>query len=207
MAHFQQLKPGPMPGDFPEIATARLRIVLALPSMAPAMARFFRDNWEGHLDRWSPPAGPGLFDESHWQGRLAVAADEWRAGTAARFVLVPLDDAGVIAGTCNYTQIMRGPFQACYLGYQASRSHQGRGLMTEALTALNAFAFRAMSLHRIMANYVPANERSARLLERLGFTREGLARDYLFIDGAWRDHVLTALANPGFDASRIRGPG
>ena len=50
-----------------------------------------------------------------------------------------------------------------------------------------------------MANYIPENERSGRLLARLGFTREGLAKDYLFIDGAWRDHVLTALANPDFD--------
>lgn len=47
-----------------------------------------------------------------------------------------------------------------------------------------------------MANYVPTNERSGRLLRRLGFTVEGYARDYLFIDGAWRDHVLTSLTNP-----------
>jgi hypothetical protein len=39
------------------------------------------------------------------------------------------------------------------------------------------------------------------LLERLGFASEGLAKDYLFIDGAWRDHVLTARLNPAFDTS------
>jgi len=48
---------------------------------------------------------------------------------------------------------------------------------------------------------VPHNARSGRLLERLGFVNEGLAKDYLFIDGAWRDHVLTARLNPAFDAS------
>jgi ribosomal-protein-alanine N-acetyltransferase len=47
-----------------------------------------------------------------------------------------------------------------------------------------------------MANYRPENERSGRLLQRLGFAREGYARDYLFIDGAWRDHVLTSLTTP-----------
>ena len=56
-----------------------------------------------------------------------------------------------------------------------------------------------MRLHRIMANYRPENERSGRLLERLGFVRGGLRERYLFIDGAWRDHVLTALTNPDFD--------
>jgi ribosomal-protein-alanine N-acetyltransferase len=103
-----------------------------------------------------------------------------------------------IVGTCNYTNVVRGPFLACNLGYQVARSHQGRGFMSEALRATNAFVFAEMRLHRIMANYRPENERSARLLERLGFAREGLARDYLFIDGEWRDHVLTALVNPRF---------
>jgi ribosomal-protein-alanine N-acetyltransferase len=52
---------------------------------------------------------------------------------------------------------------------------------------------------------MPENERSARLLERLGFERIGLARRYLFIDGAWRDHVLAALTHPGFDTTRLSG--
>ena len=46
-----------------------------------------------------------------------------------------------------------------------------------------------------MANYVPSNRKSASVLARLGFTIEGYAREYLFIDGAWRDHVLTSLTN------------
>ena len=49
-----------------------------------------------------------------------------------------------------------------------------------------------------MANYQPTNVRSGRLLERLGFVREGYARHHLLIDGAWRDHVLTALLNPSW---------
>jgi ribosomal-protein-alanine N-acetyltransferase len=51
-----------------------------------------------------------------------------------------------------------------------------------------------------MANYMPANERSGKLLKRLGFTVEGYARDYLFIAGAWQDHVLTSLANRNLNA-------
>jgi ribosomal-protein-alanine N-acetyltransferase len=68
--------------------------------------------------------------------------------------------------------------------------------MQEALTGAIAYVFDELRLHRIMANYMPINERSGRLLRRLGFVVEGYARDYLFIAGGWRDHVLTALVNP-----------
>lgn len=192
----------------PELQTERLAVRLARPGMEGAMARFLRENFVGHLDRWSPPAAPAFFTAAFWRERLALAVEEFQAGRAARFVLQPRGGPdGPVLGTVNYTSIVRGPFQACHLGYQIARSHEGRGLMGEALRATNAYAFEVLRLHRIMANYRPENERSARLLERLGFQREGLARDYLFIDGAWRDHVLTALTHPGYDPAWIEPAG
>jgi ribosomal-protein-alanine N-acetyltransferase len=68
--------------------------------------------------------------------------------------------------------------------------------MFEALQAGIAYAFDELGFHRVMANYMPVNERSGRLLRRLGFVVEGYARDFLLIDGQWRDHVLTALTAP-----------
>ena len=62
-----------------------------------------------------------------------------------------------------------------------------------SLLALVIYAFEELQLHRLMANYQPENVRSGRVLERLGFVREGFAQAYLHIDGTWRDHVLTAL--------------
>ncbi len=206
-----------MGAQLPELHTGRLTIRLARPGMQAAMARFLTENFRGHLERWSPPAAPAFFTESFWRERLAIAVEEFHAGRAARFVLQPraagpagdapaaLDAA--ILGTCNYTNLVRGPFQACHLGYQIARSEEGRGLMAEALRATNAFAFDALRLHRIMANYRPENARSARLLERLGFVREGIARDYLFIDGAWRDHVLTSLHHPRYDPAWVEAAG
>jgi [ribosomal protein S5]-alanine N-acetyltransferase len=184
----------------PELQTERLVVALARPGMHAVMARFLERNFATHLARWSPPPERGFFTEGFWRDRLALSVEEFQADRAARFVMRPRDDAGgEIIGTCNYTNIVRGAFHACHLGYQIGHSHEGRGLMTEALRATNAYMFETMRLHRIMANYRPENERSARVLERLGFVREGLARDYLFIDGAWRDHILTSLTNPRFD--------
>jgi ribosomal-protein-alanine N-acetyltransferase len=68
--------------------------------------------------------------------------------------------------------------------------------VTEALGAALGFIFDAYRLHRVMASYRPDNARSGRLLENLGFEREGLAKAYLKIDGQWADHVLTSLVNP-----------
>ena len=188
----------------PELESPRLTLRLARPGMEAAMARFLGDNFPGHLDRWSPPPSPGFFTEAFWLERLAGSVDEFHADRAVRFVMQareagrPTAIASPILGTINYTNIVRGAFHACHLGYQVARDEQGRGLMAEALRATNEFMFDAMRLHRIMANYRPENERSKRLLERLGFVREGVARDYLFIDGAWRDHVLTSLTHPAY---------
>jgi ribosomal-protein-alanine N-acetyltransferase len=192
----------------PEIETGRLTVRLARPGMQAALARFLADNFPGHLDRWSPPPAPGYFTEAFWAERLAIAVEEYRADRAVRFVLQARGAAlsGDVIGTCNYTNIVRGAFQACHLGYQIARTHEGRGLMAEALRAANAFMFERLRLHRIMANFRPENARSRRLLERLGFAEEGLARGYLFIDGAWRDHVLTSLVHPGFDDAWILPP-
>jgi ribosomal-protein-alanine N-acetyltransferase len=199
-AHFAML---------PELHTERLVVSLARPGMHAAMVRFLERNFASHLARWSPPAEAGFFTEAFWRDRLALSVEEFHGDRAARFVMRPRGEAsGEIIGTCNYTNIVRGAFHACHLGYQIAGSQEGRGLMTEALRAANDFMFETLRLHRIMANYRPENERSARVLERLGFVREGLARDYLFIDGAWRDHVLTSLTNPRFDRAWIvKDPG
>ncbi|HEX4943554.1 MAG TPA: GNAT family N-acetyltransferase [Usitatibacteraceae bacterium] len=191
--------------DFPEIETARLRLVIARPGLELAFARFYADNFAGHLDRWSPPPPQDGFGEDHWAKRLRVFEKEFREGTTARWAMLsPNAAAPEVIGTCNFTQIVKGPFRACVLGYQVDRRHEGHGLMHEALGATIAYAFGELRLHRIMANYRPENARSGRLLERLGFLREGYAREYLFIDGAWRDHVLTSRTNPLFDAAWLR---
>jgi ribosomal-protein-alanine N-acetyltransferase len=89
------------------------------------------------------------------------------------------------------------------LGFAIDREFEGRGLMREALAASIDWLFGTLNLHRVQASHRPENERSRRLLARLGFEREGLARQYLFIDGAWRDHVINAKLNPNFDLSAL----
>jgi ribosomal-protein-alanine N-acetyltransferase len=65
------------------------------------------------------------------------------------------------------------------------------------------YAFGELGLHRLEANVRPENLRSLRSLESLGFGRTGLAPRYLFIDGAWRDHVQFQRINDAFDDATL----
>jgi ribosomal-protein-alanine N-acetyltransferase len=178
------------------LETPRLTLALALPEAAPRLVAYRRDNWEFHAP-WSGPRGQDELSVAVWRRRLEQWARDERDGTTLRLMLFARGNvAGPILGTANFTQIVRGSFQACYLGYDLDKRAEGRGLMQEALEAAIAHVFGPMRLHRIMANYLPYNQRSGAVLRRLGFVPEGYARDYLFIDGAWRDHVMTALTNP-----------
>jgi ribosomal-protein-alanine N-acetyltransferase len=179
------------------IETTRLVLIGPDPVQAGAAADFEQRNHALQAE-WSPPP-PGLFDPAWQRAQLERETDEWRAGRSWRWWLTETHAPGRIVGSVRFSQIARGPFCNAMLGYRIDAALEGRGLMCEALQAAIAEVFSpAVHLHRIQAIVRPENLRSLKLLDRLGFEREGLARDYLFIGGAWRDHLLTARRNPGF---------
>lgn len=183
-------------GAPPRIETERLALAIGEPADAPAMAAYLARNRAFHAPT-APRMGEEFFTEAHWEERFPTHRDEFARAQSVR-LLVRAKEAprGAVLGVANFSNVVWGPFCACFLGYHLDARWEGRGVMFEALTAALAYVFDDMGLHRVMANHLPENVRSARLLRRLGFVPEGYARDYLFIDGAWRDHVLTALTNP-----------
>ena len=184
------------------IATPRLLLRAGEPAFAEAAADFYRRNREAHA-RWNPPMQDAMFSAEGQQPRLTEAAAAASTGTGIGWWLFAPKQPGVALGQIHFTQIARRGFQNAMLGYAIDVAHEGRGLMREALQAALADAFGPrVRLHRVQANVRPENIRSLALLSRLGFEREGLAREYLFIDGAWRDHVMTALRNPDWPADQ-----
>jgi [ribosomal protein S5]-alanine N-acetyltransferase len=186
--------------NLPHLSTGRLFATLLQPGMEQAMVDFLQQNSE-RFAPWDPPAPDAHCTIAYWEAHTAKSLSDITDGSAVRFVLCPLDAPTRIIGSANYSQISRGPFQAAFLGYKIAAEAEGKGLMHEALQATNGYMFDTLRLHRIHANYLPQNVRSGRLLARLGFTIEGYAKNYLFINGAWRDHVLTSLTNQRFDAN------
>jgi ribosomal-protein-alanine N-acetyltransferase len=196
--------PATKPAELPELTTPRLRMRHAAPGMAAALAQFMTRN-ETFFRRWDPPRPSDVGTAAHWRSQSATAVREFRAGSAVRWVLFDrtAGPRAPVLGRINFTQIFHGPFQSCVLGYQLDAGAEGKGLMQEALRAAIDDVFKVRSLHRVQAAHMPENVRSARLLGRLGFAQIGLARRYLFIDGAWRDHMLTEKINDAFDVTRI----
>lgn len=95
-------------------------------------------------------------------------------------------------GACNLTHVERSAAQSAKLGYWIGDAYTNRGYAFGAISALIRFGFDQLRLHRIEAAVQADNAPSIRVLEKLGFQKEGTARGYLKIDGVWTDHIIYA---------------
>ena len=159
----------------------------------PPAYRAMRRANESWLSPWEPSHG------LPWQARHTPAAyramrravaRRARLGTSLPFAVRV---EGRLAGQVTLDNIVRGALRSGYLGYWIDREAAGRGMASLAVALVCDHAFSAVGLHRVQADIRPENEPSRRLVERLGFQREGLLRRYLDIDGDWRDHLAYAL--------------
>lgn len=111
--------------------------------------------------------------------------------TAMRFAIARRDD-DVMVGDCGFNHF-DWRHRSAVIGYGLSKEYWGRGVMTGAVSAMLRWGFKALDLNRIEATTNPANKRSARVLEKLGFVREGTLRDYRLQRGAFRDCWIWGL--------------
>jgi ribosomal-protein-alanine N-acetyltransferase len=185
-----------MPAEPLELQTPRLIVWRPELTDASRLQRYAVDNHH-HLAPWSPPTPTDYLTREAVERRLEAENKAWSEGRSVRLAIAwGDDDERRVLGTVALTEIIRGPLQQAHLGYGLAERAQGKGVMTEALRSVCAWAFDELRLHRLSANYMPSNERSGAVLRRLDFAVVGYARDYLFINGAWRDHVLTQLIDP-----------
>ncbi|HKP74621.1 MAG TPA: GNAT family N-acetyltransferase [Longimicrobiaceae bacterium] len=183
-----------MTGNPPVIETERLILRMAEVRDAREVVRYFAEN-RAHLAPSRPRMAPEFFTEEFWRSQAHAALSEFRTDRSLRLLVFERGAGERVIANVNFVQFQRGAAQYCTLGYGIAADREGHGLMREALQAGIAHVFTELNMHRIQANYVPWNRRSGGLLRRLGFVIEGYARDYLFLDGQWQDHVLTSLTN------------
>jgi ribosomal-protein-alanine N-acetyltransferase len=177
------------------VQSERLRLRLPEDGDVSEVVRYYRDNRD-HLQPWSPRFSAEIFERKYWLDQVAERRAELETGLGARAFIFRKDDPAPVIGNISLNHVQRGPAHHCLLGYSLAAGAQGQGYMVEAVCAAVGYAFGVLRLHRVMANYMPHNVRSAAVLRRAGFTVEGYARDYLLINGRWEDHVLTGIVNP-----------
>jgi [ribosomal protein S5]-alanine N-acetyltransferase len=166
---------------------------------APQMSDYsewttLREASRAFLTPWEPTWPSDDLSRSAFRRRLRRYAEDQRADTSYAFFLFRKADDALVGGL-TLANIRRGVAQAGSLGYWTGEPFARRGLMTGALHGLVPFAFGSLRLHRLEAACIPSNAASIRLLEKMGFVREGYAREYLCINGLWQDHLLFARLN------------
>lgn len=172
------------------------RLVLRPPKTTDVaeLRRALRANHE-HLKPWNPAprAGEDPTSITAVSGTILRHRREWKAGSAFVFFAALRESPETIIAKIALSGVMRGAMHGAYLGYWMDAEHQGRGLVTEGIRAVLDFAFGPAALHRIQAAIMPRNERSLRVVEKLGLRQEGFALRYLQIAGNWEDHLLFAV--------------
>jgi ribosomal-protein-alanine N-acetyltransferase len=145
-----------------------------------------------HLTPWEPEWARDELTRSSFRRRLRAAQREARDDLGYSY-LIFADMPLRLVGGLNISNLRRGIAQTASIGYWIGAPYAGRGLMTDAVRAVAPFAFNHLRLHRLEAACLPNNAASRRVLEKAGFRLEGLARQFLKIDGRWQDHNLYAL--------------
>ena len=144
------------------------------------------------LTPWEPAWPADTLTRSSFTRRVRRQMAEWRDDLTYSFLT--FDRVGRrLVGGLGLGNVRRGVSQSATLGYWVGEPFARRGYTTEAVSLVLDHGFGQLELHRVEASCLPNNEASRRLLEKLGFTCEGLARGYLRIDGVWRDHLIYAL--------------
>jgi len=171
----------------PRLVSDRLELRGLEPEDAGLLLDFDLRNRD-FLAPWEPERSQDYFTLD--RARSSVRADGQAAvrGDGFRWHLFRPGEPGRILGSVAVTNLVRGVFLSCHLGYRLDRDETGRGSMTEAVAAVVDHVLGPLGLHRIEANVLPRNRSSLGVLLRLGFEDEGLSRTYLKINGVWEDH-------------------
>jgi ribosomal-protein-alanine N-acetyltransferase len=196
------------PDRGPTLSYGRVRLRPARPGDWREWARL-REHSRQFLTPWEPTWPADALSRGAFRRRLNQYGTEMRDGHGYSFLIFRKSDRALVGGI-SMSNVRRGVAQSASLGYWIGAPYARHGYMSEALTAVLNFGFTTLGLHRIEAACLPSNKASQGLLHKVGFTEEGYAREYLRINGVWRDHVLFAVLRTdqwGIDAGAIAEAG
>lgn len=173
-------------------------IILRAPKVADhAEWARLRAESRDFLAPWEPVWPQNDLTRSAFRLRVRRVTDDMRADAAYAFLVTRAQD-GEILGGLTLSQVRRRVAMTATLGYWIGQPHARQGHMSRAVRLALDFSFNSLGLRRIEAACLPHNAASVALLEKVGFQREGYAREYLQIAGRWQDHLLYAMLAQDF---------
>ncbi|WP_066498466.1 GNAT family N-acetyltransferase [Abyssisolibacter fermentans] len=176
--------------------TDRLILKVLRPTHAQIVLDYFIRN-NKFLQEWDPIKNDEFFTISYQKKILENELTKAKQGNMLRLWIMKKNDLQMskVIGTIAFSNIVRGAFLSCYLGYRLDKDEINKGFITEALSKGINIMFKDYGLHRIEANIMPRNIRSIKVVKKLGFEKEGLSRKYLKINNKWEDHFHYVLLN------------
>ena len=172
------------------LVLANERLLLRSPQRQDFAAwRELRQKSRSFLQPWEPAWPADDLTQAAFNLRIKRYTLEIDRGEAYPFFIFAATDSALLGGL-NLSNVRRGAASMATLGYWMGQAHAGQGIMSEAVQMIVPFAAERLNLRRLEAACLPENAASLRLLEKAQFLREGYAREYLMINGDWRDHIL-----------------
>ena len=178
-----------------EYETRRLNIRVLDAKYAPEVLDFYAAGRDV-FDAVESPKNINYYTLEYQNAALQGEYNAFLNGAYMRYFFFAKEDPDKIIGTASFSNIIRGAYHSCMLGYKLLPEYQKRGYALEAVSRLIKAVFEEEKLHRIEAYTLPDNINSISLLTRLGFDFEGLARSVIFLKDGYTDHRRYVLINP-----------
>jgi ribosomal-protein-alanine N-acetyltransferase len=173
--------------QFPTLTTNRLLLRQILPGDAEALFAILSD--EESMEFYGDEPQQSLDETQELIRQIQI---RYARRKALRWGIT-LQDNDRLIGSCSLFHFDEG-FNRAEAGYELNRAFWGKGIMTEAMSAILTYGFSDLGLHRIEALIDIANERSKGLLLKLGFTYEGYLRQrFPFRDRFEDEHYFGLL--------------
>lgn len=174
--------------------TSRLILKILNTDYAIDVLEFYLNDKE-LFERYETDRCPNFYTETHQRNILHLEYGLMLKLAQVRFYVFLKEAPDTIIGTVCLYDISK-VYSKCEIGYKFSSSCHHRGYAVEAVQKAVEIAFFDLQLHRICAHVLADNASSLRLLNRLGFEKEGICRDYLYFAGRWQDHLQYSLLAP-----------
>lgn len=158
---------------------------------------YYKENRD-FFEKYEPARGDRYYTLDYQQKLLQLEVDNMDRLTSAYYYYSLKEDPETIIGSLSFSRIRKEPYASAIFGYNIHEKFQGHGYCTEACKRAIEHLLTIAHIHRLEARVLTYNEKSARVLERLGFFHEGFEKAGILIDGEFRDHLRYAWINEDY---------